>query len=337
MHDPKQSLPPQAIDAVEGLRHPAIFRFGDMPPAQDLAVASGFAALDRELGGGWPTARLIELLCDRVGVGELSLLLPTMPKLISSSGAPSNVAANFATSAASHRANSSKRATKHLANEAQRSLWILQGGSRAAQPAQAAHAARAVHTTHAPLVPYAPALEARGVDLRRFAIAQTSSNQETLWAMEQALLSNAVKGVFAWLADRSQREPHDFALRRISLAARKSESLCFLMRPLSAARRATPAELRIAITPASRHEIEITILKRRGLLRETSLRIDPRELACLAPHRMPIAMPSAATSARNPAVSTNDPSRLASVLNAAKHASLDTPPNIRQRSFIVER
>jgi cell division inhibitor SulA/protein ImuA len=40
---------------------------------------SGFDALDLELPGrGWPQGQLVELLCDRPGVGELSLLLPAL-------------------------------------------------------------------------------------------------------------------------------------------------------------------------------------------------------------------------------------------------------------------
>ena len=40
---------------------------------------SGHPALDALLpGGGWPAGALIELLCDRPGIGELSLLLPLM-------------------------------------------------------------------------------------------------------------------------------------------------------------------------------------------------------------------------------------------------------------------
>ncbi len=314
---------------AERLQHPAIFRVGDVPRSLDGVVASGFAALDRELNGGWPTARLIEVLCDRVGLGELSLLIPTMPKLMASSAVIRGASTNAANSLSQRRAVSPKSPVNPQSS-AQRSLWILP---------------RVAHSAHAacvPCVPYAPALEARGIDLRRFAIAQTSSNQETLWAMEQALLSNAVKSVFAWITSHSksgspsttQKEPHDFTLRRISLAARKSESLCFLMRPLSAARRASPCELRIAITPASRNEIEITILKRRGLLREASFRIDPRELACLAPHRAPLTLSNAALITRNPAV---EASNLASLLNTTKGAGFDTPPKIRERSLLGER
>jgi cell division inhibitor SulA len=51
------------------------------------AVASGFAALDRELpGGGWPRGALTELLCDGAGQGELSLLLPALRQLCADGG-----------------------------------------------------------------------------------------------------------------------------------------------------------------------------------------------------------------------------------------------------------
>jgi hypothetical protein len=45
------------------------------------AMSTGFAALDAELpGGGWPRGQLIELLVDRAGTGELSLLAPALVK-----------------------------------------------------------------------------------------------------------------------------------------------------------------------------------------------------------------------------------------------------------------
>ena len=42
-------------------------------------LPSGFARLDAELpGGGWPRGQLVELLIDRAGTGELSLLAPAL-------------------------------------------------------------------------------------------------------------------------------------------------------------------------------------------------------------------------------------------------------------------
>lgn len=61
------------------ISHPQVFRIGDMGsalPGGADALATGYAALDRELcGGGWLRPGLTEILCDHVGAGELSLLL----------------------------------------------------------------------------------------------------------------------------------------------------------------------------------------------------------------------------------------------------------------------
>jgi hypothetical protein len=51
--------------------------------AQSLAsegsvTATGFAALDQALGGGWPQPGMIELLTDHYGIGELQLILPLL-------------------------------------------------------------------------------------------------------------------------------------------------------------------------------------------------------------------------------------------------------------------
>jgi hypothetical protein len=66
------------------LRHPGLWRAretGEATPG--LAVRpTGYAALDRCLpGGGWPAQGLIEILTDRHGVGELSLLMPALAAL----------------------------------------------------------------------------------------------------------------------------------------------------------------------------------------------------------------------------------------------------------------
>jgi cell division inhibitor SulA/protein ImuA len=51
-------------------------------PDADAVVASGYADLDAELpGGGWPRGNLTEILVDRSGLGEMSLLLPALARL----------------------------------------------------------------------------------------------------------------------------------------------------------------------------------------------------------------------------------------------------------------
>jgi len=66
---------------AELLHNPLLWR-GDRLARADNTVASSFPSLDRELpGGGWPKAVLTELSLDAEGIGELSLLLPTLKRL----------------------------------------------------------------------------------------------------------------------------------------------------------------------------------------------------------------------------------------------------------------
>jgi cell division inhibitor SulA/protein ImuA len=68
--------------ALEDLlqRHPVWRGAAAAPVASTLA--SGFAALDRELpGGGWPRGVLTELLGGLEGIGELQLVLPALAAL----------------------------------------------------------------------------------------------------------------------------------------------------------------------------------------------------------------------------------------------------------------
>lgn len=71
------------------LRHPGLWRAreqGESPTAPP-GLPTGYAALDRCLpGGGWPTQGLIEILTDRYGIGELSLLMPALAALCCSAG-----------------------------------------------------------------------------------------------------------------------------------------------------------------------------------------------------------------------------------------------------------
>src|SRR5687768_681617 len=54
---------------------PLLWRAESLAAVQSDCVPTGFEALDRALGGGWPAPSLIELLCDEQGIGELRLLL----------------------------------------------------------------------------------------------------------------------------------------------------------------------------------------------------------------------------------------------------------------------
>lgn len=67
---------------VSLLQSPHIWRMGDMPQLERTGWPTGFETLDAELPeGGWPKQGLIELLCDRTGIGEVSLLLHALAAL----------------------------------------------------------------------------------------------------------------------------------------------------------------------------------------------------------------------------------------------------------------
>jgi len=63
------------------LQHPSLWRAREQDGSR-AGLPTGHAVLDRVLpGGGWPSQGLIEILADRTGIGELSLLLPVLARL----------------------------------------------------------------------------------------------------------------------------------------------------------------------------------------------------------------------------------------------------------------
>jgi hypothetical protein len=70
----------------ELLRHPGLWRAREHGGAAlRPGLPTGFAMLDRCLpGGGWPSQGLVEILTDRSGIGELSLLMPMLARLCGS-------------------------------------------------------------------------------------------------------------------------------------------------------------------------------------------------------------------------------------------------------------
>ena len=69
------------------LQNPAIWRGSEPARVALPSIATGFAALDRELpGGGWPRGAIAEVLNERAGIGELSLFLPALAKLSAGAG-----------------------------------------------------------------------------------------------------------------------------------------------------------------------------------------------------------------------------------------------------------
>ncbi len=144
------------------LEHPALWRAGGTTVARRAVVPSGFAVLDAHLpGGGWPYPALIEVLNDRAGIGELSLLLP---------------------------------AIRHLARP--REVRVSSSLSRVQE--RVGVRAPAVAWLNPPHLPYPPALAESGLGLTHLLVSQPLTGTRALWAMEQALRSGACAAVLAW-------------------------------------------------------------------------------------------------------------------------------------------
>ncbi len=64
-----------------------VWRGDTLPGLPENALSSGHPELDAELpGGGWPRGNLTEILVDRSGIGEMSLLLPALARLSGEGG-----------------------------------------------------------------------------------------------------------------------------------------------------------------------------------------------------------------------------------------------------------
>jgi protein ImuA len=82
---PVQSASPLSLLQIEARFKGRIWRGDALGSAADPVVSSGFDELDKELpGGGWPTRNLTELLLTAEGVGEISLLGPSLGQIAGS-------------------------------------------------------------------------------------------------------------------------------------------------------------------------------------------------------------------------------------------------------------
>jgi cell division inhibitor SulA len=67
-----------ALDIL--LHNAAIWRGSEHSRAEAQSIPSGFDTFDNALGG-WPLGALVELIAQREGIGELSVLLPALARL----------------------------------------------------------------------------------------------------------------------------------------------------------------------------------------------------------------------------------------------------------------
>lgn len=81
------SAMPSPLALAEVLARGDVWRGDALASLPDAAIPSGHPELDAELpGGGWPRGNLTEILVDRSGLGEMSLLLPALARLSAAGG-----------------------------------------------------------------------------------------------------------------------------------------------------------------------------------------------------------------------------------------------------------
>ncbi|QGZ66947.1 translesion DNA synthesis-associated protein ImuA [Paraburkholderia acidisoli] len=132
------------------------------------------------------------------------------------------------------------------------------GEVRLLKPALAATAARPVMLLQPPHPLQPAALSWWGLDPGNIRVLTPRSTADALWAAEQILRSGTVGALLFW-----QQQVRAEALRRLQLAAQRSETLFFLFRPMAAATTTSPAPLRVSLE-ATAGGLNVSFVKRRG-------------------------------------------------------------------------
>ena len=109
-----------------------------------------------------------------------------------------------------------------------------------------------------PHTPHIAAWRAWGLSPQRLLWIRTKRQADALWSAEQVLRNGSCGALLLW-----QPTLRHESLRRLQLAAQASDTLCWLLRPLSASDIASPAPLRIALRPLA-GGVQLDVLKRRG-------------------------------------------------------------------------
>ena len=132
------------------------------------------------------------------------------------------------------------------------------GELRLLQPALHALGDQRIALLQPPHTPHIAAWRAWGLSPQRLLWIRTKRQADALWSAEQVLRNGSCGALLLW----QQTLRHE-SLRRLQLAAQASDTLCWLLRPLSASDTASPAPLRIALRPLA-GGVQLDILKRRG-------------------------------------------------------------------------
>jgi cell division inhibitor SulA len=118
-----------------------------------------------------------------------------------------------------------------------------------------------------PWIPYPPALYGGGLALEKLLLIRTQNRGESLWACEQVVRGITGGALLAWPDALSFSE-----LRRLQLAAERTQKTVFLFHDRKAASSSSPAALRLQLK-ADDGDLQIRVLKCRGQRPASSIRI----------------------------------------------------------------
>jgi len=224
-----------------------------------------YSSLDAQLpGGGWPLGALVELIAADVFMPVWPLLLPAMAV----QAAPQKVSRQVSKLAPERSALPTVPASR----------LVLVGHEADGSAAPGQGQGVSMFASDA-FMPYLPALAAWGVapDALLWLRARTAAEQ--LWCTEQALRSQDVRVVLAWLPRASQT-----VLHRLHIIASHTNCLFVVVRPESAAALPSPAVLRLRVgwDAAPGLALCVELLKRRGPALAAPLRLLPPAASPLA-------------------------------------------------------
>ncbi|HTS23538.1 MAG TPA: translesion DNA synthesis-associated protein ImuA [Casimicrobiaceae bacterium] len=124
--------------------------------------------------------------------------------------------------------------------------------------ARLAHSGRWIALVAPPHLPYAPALSRAGIDPGRAMVIDAGEEKDRWWAAEQVLRSDSVGGLLFW-----PQSVNDARLRRLAVATQETAAIAFLFAGCERAASASPAPLRMRLSPVGR-ELRLDVFKRRG-------------------------------------------------------------------------
>ncbi|MDR5776976.1 MULTISPECIES: translesion DNA synthesis-associated protein ImuA [unclassified Caballeronia] len=140
-----------------------------------------------------------------------------------------------------------------------------------------------------PAVPNALGYAYAGLPPEKVTRLEPANTADALWSAEQILKANTCGALVLW-----QNHMRPESLRRLSLHAQSSETLFFVMRPLTAQNDTSSASVRIAVRPAE-GGVSIEMVKRKGPvgIEPFVIELTPSPIL-ISPHRraVPRAIPS---------------------------------------------